>query len=207
MPKGKRFSIGLAFAGAVLIVPAALAWACIPVATLNLSPIQVRPGQEVTVTGSPYGSSSFSGKHSPVVLHFNAIDGPVLATIEPSKEGGINGTFIVPADTKPGNYTVVASQEAQAGDTTWGVPSRALIQVVGEGGAPVVGEPLAAPVQGRPASLTVEDPVGLGTLLMVTLGVGGIAMFVAGMIVFASAARRGATPQTVRAGRDMDRQP
>lgn len=186
--------------GGALIVPAALAWACIPVATLNLSPPQVRPGQEVTVTGGPFGSSSFPKPHSPVVLHFNAIDGPVLATIDPVKDGRISGTFTVPADTTPGNYVVVATQQAQEGDTTWGVPARALVQVVGDGGAPVVGAPLAAPLEERPVGLVEDDPVGVGTLVLIALGVGGVAMFAAGMVALVSGRRRSPEAEAVRAG-------
>lgn len=177
-------------AAGALVVPAALAWACIPVAMLNVSPVQVQPGQEVTVTGGPFGSSSFSKPHNPVVLHFNTVDGPVLATIVPDASGRLSGTFTVPADTKPGNYVVVATQEAQLGDTTWGVPARALLQVVGAGGAPVAGDPLAAPVEERPAGLVEDVPVGVGALALVALGVAGVAMFGAGMIALASARRR-----------------
>lgn len=193
-----RLGVGLVAAGGAFLVPAALAWACIPVATLNLSPVQARPGQEVIVAGGPFGSSSFPKPHSPVVLHFNAIDGPVLATINPAKDGRISGTFIVPADTKPGNYVVVATQQAQEGDTTWGVPARALVQVVGEGGAPVVGAPLVAPLEERPAGLVQDDSVGLGTLVLIAVGVGGVAMFAAGMVALVSGRRRSPEAEAVR---------
>ncbi|MDP9389437.1 MAG: hypothetical protein M3Q48_16360 [Actinomycetota bacterium] len=193
----RPWGAGLVLVVGALVIPVALAWACIPVANLKVSPVQVQPGQEVTVTGGPFGSSSFPKPHSPVVLHLNAVDGPVLATIEPDGSGALSGSFVVPADTKPGNYVVVATQEAQVGDTTWGVPARALLQVVGDGGAPVVGQPLAAPVEERPVGLVEDAPVGVGELLLVGLGVAGVALFAAGMIALASARRRGPTAEAV----------
>ncbi len=170
-----------------LVAVAAVAWACIPVATLEASPTEVKPGQQVTVTGAQYGEKS------PVVIRFNALDGPVLASLTPAKDGLVNGTVTIPADARPGNYVLVATQEAVRGETTWGVPSRALVRVVGDGGAPVLGTAVSAPETGRPAGLDRGDSsVGTGALVLTGIGVAGVAMFLAGMAALMTGRRRGA---------------
>lgn len=184
----RRAGLVGAGAGIVAVLVAAAAWACIPVATLNVSPAQARPGEQVTVTGS------FYGKKSPVVLRFNTLDGPVVGTITPDKSSGLlSGTFVVPADARPGNYVLIATQEAVRGETTWGVPSRALLTVVGQGGAPVVGAPLAPAEVNRPVGLVEGDSVGGGELLLAGLGVAGVAMFLAGMAALLAGRRREGT--------------
>jgi hypothetical protein len=186
--------VGLASAACVVIVAAA-AWACIPVATLNASPAQVRAGEQVTLTGAEYGAKS------PVVIHFNALDGPVLASITPDKDGFIRGTVGIPADVGPGNYVLVATQEAVRGETTWGVPSRTLVSVVGDAGAPVVGAPVGSGDAARPVGLERGDSsVGAGGLVLAGVGVAGVAMFVAGMTAL-FAGRRRAQPEAVRTTR------
>ncbi len=190
MARARRAALLLSGSTVGLLLFAAAAWACIPVATLDVTPQQVMPGQEVTVSGV------FYGKKSPVVMHFNALDGPVLAQFTPSKDGIISGRLAIPADAKPGNYVLVATQEPVRGETTWGVPSRALVTVVGDAGAPVVG-PLEAPPAERPAGLVTGDSVGLGELVLVGLGVAGVGMFLAGMAAF-FAGRRRAAPESVR---------
>ena len=191
----RRFGlVGVVSAGAVLTVTAA-AWACIPVATLNASPPQVRAGEQVTITGAEYGAKS------PVVVHFNALDGPVLASITPDKDGFIRGNVGIPADVRPGNYVLVATQEAVRGETTWGVPSRTLVSVVGDAGAPVVGAPVGAGDTARPVGLERGDSSGgAGGLVLAGVGVAGVAMFLAGMTAL-FAGRRRAEPETVRTTR------
>ncbi|MDQ3973525.1 MAG: hypothetical protein M3276_04185 [Actinomycetota bacterium] len=190
MQRARRVGL-LGFGAAIgLLLFAAVAWACIPVATLDVTPQQVSPGQEVTVSGVFYGAES------PVVMHFNALDGPVLAELTPNDDGIINGKLTIPADTEPGNYVLVATQEAVRGETTWGVPSRALVTVIGDGGAPVLGA-LEAPPAARPAGLVTGESAGLGELVLVGLGVAGVGMFLAGMAAFFAGRR--AAPEAVRA--------
>lgn len=192
MRKARRAGLLMCGSAVGVLLFAAVAWACIPVATLDVTPQQVRPGQEVTVSGV------FYGKKSPVVMHFNALDGPVLAEITPNKDGVINGKLTIPIDAEPGNYVLVATQEAVRGETTWGVPSRGLVTVINDGGAPVVGA-LEAPPVARPAGLVTGESVGLGELVLVGLGVAGVGMFLAGMAAFFAARR--AAPESVRVRR------
>lgn len=187
----RRWLLTAGVAAFAALVPAAIAWACIPVVTLDVSPAQARAGEEVVVTGRPFG------KTNPVLIRFNAVDGPVLATLQPDKDRLVSGSVVIPADAAPGNYVLVATQEAKAGETTWGVPARTLLQVVGEGGAPVLGQPLAAPVLERPATVVEDEPVGAGTLLLVALGAAGVAMFAAGVVALAAGRRRGPAAEAI----------
>jgi hypothetical protein len=162
---------GAAAAAAALTLLAAAAWACIPVATLTLTPSTVKPGDTVNVTGRFYGTKS------PVVLHSNTIDGPVLATATPDDQGNIAATFTAPANTGT-SMVVVATQATTPGDTTWGVPSRALLTVSSSGATPAVGATRAADV--RPADLVHTSTLSTSAFVLTALGVAGIGLFVAG---------------------------
>lgn len=197
--RGRRLAgtaLAITIAG---IAAGAVAWACVPVATLNVSPGQARPGQEVTLTGSFYNSK-------PVVVRFNALDGPIVGTIQPTPQPGgtsatLNGRVTIPPDAKPGNYTLIASQEADLGRTTWGIPSRVLVTVVGDGGVPVSAAPAATSTDtARPVGLAQGDKVSSGEMVLVGVGVAGVAMFVAGMAAF-FAVRRRPVAEAVRPGR------
>lgn len=183
--------LGLSAAlGFIAIATGSAAWACIPMASLNASPTQVEPGQSVEVTGRGYNEN-------PVTLRFNSLDGPVLATITPAK-GNISAPVTIPEGTEPGNYVLLATQEAQAGQTTWGIPSRALVTVGGPATTPVVGAPVSS-VEERPlAEFERRDSVSAATLLFVGLGVAGGALFLAGLTTFA-VSRQSRLPDAARA--------
>jgi hypothetical protein len=181
--------IGGAFAGVVLL--AAAAWACVPVATLNLSSTQVKAGQDIGISGNSYNGTK------PAVVHFNSIDGPVLGSFVPNG-GRIDGTVTVPAGTPAGNYLLVVTQEFTQGVQTWGVPARALISVVGENGAPVVGAPAGTSVAGRPVGLESSSAPSGGSLLLAGAGAAGVAMFLAGLAAVV-AARGGKAPVAEKA--------
>ncbi|MGH9266669.1 MAG: hypothetical protein ACRD0D_00655, partial [Acidimicrobiales bacterium] len=102
-----------AVAGLVVALAGAVAWACVPLATFNLTPGQARAGETVTLSGGPYNDN-------PVVVRFGALDGPVLGTFTP-QGGRIDGaTVTIPAATPAGDHVLVATQDAAAGRTTWG---------------------------------------------------------------------------------------
>lgn len=190
MGHGRKVTIGGIAAVALGMGLAAAAWACIPVATLNLAPATARPGDTVTVTGRFYGAKS------DVTLHRAALDGAVLATATPDEDGNITATFQIPGDAPAGTFLVVATQPVVPGATTWGVPSRAVVTVTTNGATPVVGAD-AAPTVDRPATLVHTSSVTTGTLLLTALGVAGVALFLAGAgAVFASRRPRPAA-QTV----------
>jgi hypothetical protein len=164
--------VGAAFAGVVLLT--ATAWACVPVATLNLSTTQARAGQDIGISGNSYNGTK------PAVVHFNAIDGPVLGSFVPTG-GRIDGSVTVPVGTAPGNYLLVVTQEFTQGVQTWGVPARALISVVGDTGAPALGAAVGSSVAGRPVGLESTSTPSAGSLLLMAAGAAGVAMFLAGL--------------------------
>lgn len=168
----------------------ATAWACIPVASLAVTPAQAQPGQQVEVTGNGYNTK-------PVDLRFNSLDGPVLATVT-AERGSIKATVTIPEDTKPGNYLLFGTQEAEAGRTTWGIPSRALVTVT-NGATPVVGAPLSPVEEGRATAFERQDSVSGVAMLLVGLGVAGLGLFLVGMAAFLQGRPPSAEPAKARA--------
>lgn len=180
------------FAGiaAAVLATASQAWPCASLAAVEITPGVVRPGQEADV------KVTFVNKDKPVELRWNALNGPVLATIEPStfSEGlhgnwrFANGKITIPGDARPGNYVLIANQEAVKGTNTWGIPARGLVQV--SDGTPVLGQALGPPPAVRSDNLVSEKGVTAGDLLLVGLGAAGITMLVAGFGIVLAAGRR-----------------
>ena len=100
-------------------------------ATLEVSTNRVRAGDEVSFRGWYYNDVK------PVVIRWDALDGPVLATVTPDTFGlvhnhfrSIAGTLRIPPDAQPGTHLLLATQEfAPPGKITWGVPVRTEIHV------------------------------------------------------------------------------
>ena len=181
-----------AAAATVVLALASAAFACTNLAALNLSSSSGQAGTQVTVTGSAFARAP---KNTPVALHWNGLDGPVLATVTPDAAGAINATQItIPSDAKPGFYTIVATQtEIATGLSPWGLPTRAGFQVVGPGATP------AQPVQAVSAGSNESGVSGGFIALSVALGLGGLALFGFGAASFLSTyRRRAATPSRVR---------
>lgn len=82
-----------------------------------------------------------------------------------------------------------------------GIPVQTLIEIADPSGAiPVVGESLTPQVEPRPGDFVEKESAGTGTLLLVAVGAGGMAMFVAGAgAVLASRRNSGAGPETAKA--------
>lgn len=173
------------------LATASQAWGCASLALVEIDPKVVQPGQEVAV------KVTFVNKDKPVELRWNALNGPLLATIEPATftEGlhgnwrFANGTITIPANATSGNYLLIANQEAVAGTNTWGIPARTLVQV-SSAGSPVIGQPVGPVPEVRPESLVSEESVGSGELLLVGLGAAGISMLLAGFGIVVLASRR-----------------
>lgn len=187
-----RVTLAALFAVGILLLSAGTAWAP-HVAQLLVEPRVVSPGDTVTVTGTRgYGAEQA------VDIRLDGIDGPVLGTFQTDDQffaafGPVEVT--IPGDISPGAHTLVATQVLDAEDShIRGVPARAAIDVVGPGGPPAVDPALAEPVEPRPDELAVEDEVGTGALVLVALGVAGVAMFAAAMVALV-AARRSSTPE------------
>lgn len=190
----RRWAIGGLGAVTAVLVAGAAAWACVSGPGVNLSTVNAKPGQEVSVTGT-----NFSKKDA-VTVRWNGLDGPVLATFAaPDSNQNISGKINVPADARAGNYVLIFTQSSADGKLSQ-MPVRALLTVTPDGGSqPVVGAPVAAQQAGRADGLVTSDNSVSGTTLaLIALGVAGLGMFVAGMAAL-FAGRRGRQPEAVKA--------
>lgn len=181
--------LGIA-AAAVPLWSSAGSWACVPVATVTMTPGQARPGDEVTVSGIRFVTPS------PVVLRLHSIEGPVLATIDmPRSANTLFTTKIrVPPDARPGPLLVMAMQDPDpdTGFSGWGVPVRGIITVLdADGRAPPT---TISSVSGRPSALA-DESVDVGLVALLVLGVAAGALLVAGTAAFV-AGRRSGRPAT-----------
>jgi len=171
------------------------AWACVSGPALILSSDKAKPGDVVQVT-----ADGFRAKNDPIVLRFNALDGPVLATLgEPNATFRVEGSFAVPEGTKPGNYVIIGVQQAPDGKLTQ-QPVRALLSVVGpDGTRPALGAALN-PAEPRPAGLVeADESISGAALALVALGVGGLGLFLVGAAALV-AGTRGRRPAPEVAG-------
>lgn len=172
-----------------LLCVAAAGWACVPVATVTVTPAEARPGSEVTVSGIRFPTAS------PVVVRLHSMDGPTLATIPMPRSANTLFTtkFTVPQDAKPGPLVVLALQDPdpETGSAGWGVPARAIVTVLdADGKAPPT---TISAVSGRPAALA-EDKVDVGLVLLLVSSVA------AGSLVLVCAAALAAGWRPARSG-------
>lgn len=190
---------GAAVAAGVLL-PTTAAWAP-HVAQLQVTPTTFKAGDTVTVFGpSGYGSTN------PVEIRMDAADGPLLGSFKTSGSGFAMwgpGTITIPADVKPGVHTLWATQKLEESEKLIrGMPTKTLVQVLNaDGTSPVLGQDLSPQIEPRPTGLVEDKPVGTGALILVGLGVAGIAMFAAGAAALMSSRRRAPEAQTVGGGR------
>jgi len=144
------------------------------VARMEVKPAQVAPGGEVAVYGTP------SWAPAPVSIHWNSVDGEVLATFPTTAGANAQwgpGTVKVP-DVPPGVYDLVGTQEAPANQLALrGVPARARVIVTGPGGA-LPPEAVGTPPLRSLGSLREEGPTTANLVLLagaafvVTMAVG-----------------------------------
>lgn len=132
------------------------------VARMEIRPVQVAPGDEVAVFGTP------SWAPVPVSVRWNSVDGEVLATFPTTSGGNAQwgpGMVKIP-DVPPGIYDLVGTQEAPATQTALrGVPARARVVVTGPGGALPPAAKETPPIKGIRA-LGEEGPETSNLLLV-----------------------------------------
>lgn len=188
----------------VMVATAAGSWACASVAALDFDQSVVKPGQQVVAR------VTFVSKDKPVELRWDALNGPVLATIETTTftEGlhgnwrYATGTITIPTNATAGNHLVIATQEFVRGTATWGMPARGLIQVSGAG-TPLVGQQVGPPPAVRPDSLIAEKSVAGSAIVVAALGAAGFTMLIGGVGILLAAGRRKApVPARVSTGTD-----
>ena len=160
------------------------------VAQLQVTPAQVKAGDEVTVFG-PRGY----GRTNPVEIRAGSVDGPILGTFQPNEEAYAMwgpGTVRIPENAKPGTFYLFATQTLAANEThIRGVPARGEVTILGSGTAPVLSRAPEVPLDEQPAvGILEEEAVSTGSVLLVALGVAGAGLFIAGLAVAFSSRRR-----------------
>ena len=169
---------------------AAVAYACTNLATLDLSQGAGAPGTSFTATGSSFSPSA------PVSLHWNSLNGPVLAKTMASPTGSIAATGTIPSSATPGDYTIVATQIVK-GSPAFGTPARSSFQVVGPGGAVASQAQTGAPTANPLATVATSSSSGVsGGLLAVTiiLAILGVSLFGFGAAGYIRQRRRAEQP-------------
>lgn len=183
----RRVLVGsVAAVGATVTLAAGVAFACITPSAVNLSTATGKVGDVVTINGTnwrmPQGSTT-----NGIEVHWKAPNGPLLATAVPDANGTFKTDFTIP-DGPPGYYVVAAVMKDAQGLDVEGTPGRAIFEVQGLPAPPVTNAP-ARPFTENSGSSGSSFPI----VLVVGLGVVGLALF-AGGFVAVSRSRRAKAP-------------
>lgn len=157
----------------------------------NFSMLKVNP--EVTVPGAEVSVSGFSyPTNAKVSIRFNALDGPVLAELEPNSNQDISGTVQIPAGTPVGRHVLYAVQYGGEGRPNR-IPGRAAVTVAGAGGtSPAV--PSGLELEARPDTLARSQGPSGGELVLVGLGALGLAALLSLAMARIAVSRRPGAP-------------
>jgi hypothetical protein len=171
-----RLSIAATLALLVL-VPAAVAWACVGVVSLTTSSSTVQAGGTLQVTGREFAEKV------PVEIHLDSPSGPVLTTV-PGPDSTMNSKFTatvtIPANIPSGQHFLVATQDHH--DMNSGAPARSVFYV---GTTP----PGSTPTPARPVALAASSGPSAASLIFIGLAVAVVALIVAAVIVVATSGR------------------
>ena len=140
---------------------------------LAVTPQHAAAGDEVTLSGYSYTKTA--------VVRFGALDGPVLARLEPDSNNDIRGTVRIPPETRPGRHILFAMHQDEQGKPTR-FPGRAAIVVAGPGGPPV-GAQTGLELEARPEGVLERDSVPLGNLFLVAVATAGLGSLLAGIVL------------------------
>jgi hypothetical protein len=173
---------------------AATAFACIPIAVLRLTPSEVAPGGTVNALIREVSGAEVP----PVTFHWNAVDGPVLATVQPG-DSATTATFQIPADAKGGDYVIWATQPQKVYPKgqfpTWGMPAKASIHVTTPAGPPALfGADAALQTQSRAAGLVAQSRSGLSAGAIAAIAVASAVIALAAVFLFTRRPARGSGP-------------
>ena len=151
----RAVALGGVVGASALIATAAVAWACVALSSLTLTPARGGPGAEIKGSGTNFWNqgrtSSDQSKYGDVVIRWGGADSKViLATVKPyaqntSSQTNITFQFKVPEGVAPGTYPITATQTDPSGGPAWGTPARVTFTVPGKGAAGVPTEATASP--------------------------------------------------------------
>jgi len=195
--------------GAFIVGVAASAFACANLATLNLSAGAARPGTTITFTGAGFAvpRSSTGLMPTPVVVHWEREDGPVIAEVVPNRYGTLAAEFTVP-ETRPGTYVIVATQktprrppgapedQAPAYFAEPGTPARASFEVLAPGAVASERNPVIEAGDGADAHGQLDATVWI--VLTAAFGAVAMSLFGGGLIAFIHQSRKSREPATAR---------
>jgi hypothetical protein len=173
-------ALGIFIMGAAAaIMVSASAFACIPIAVLQLTPTDVAPGATVSALIREVSGAQVP----PVTFHWKTVDGPVLATVQPG-DSNTAATFQIPVGTAGGDYLIWATQPLKVYPKgqfpTWGMPVKASIHVVTPSGPPALfAGDAAVQVQTRASGLVAKSRSGLSGGAIAAIGVGTAVIAVA----------------------------
>ena len=195
--------------GAFIAVIGGSASACANLATLNMSTGAARPGVTVTFTGSSFAvpRASTGLSPTPVMVHWQWEDGPILAEATPDRFGTISSSFTVP-EARPGTYIIVATQKtarqivgapAEQAPVYFeepGTPARASFEVLAPGAVPVIRTPAVEAVDMSAGQGQLDSTVWI--VLTAAFGAVAMSLFGGGLIAFIHQSRKSKEPATAR---------
>ena len=187
----------------------ASAFACANLATLSLSTGAARPGTTVTFTGSsfPVPRASTGLSPTPVVVHWQWEEGPILAEVTPDRNGTISASFTVP-EARPGTYIIIATQKTPrpipgappeqppAYFAEAGTPARASFEVLAPGAVAVIRSSAVEPVDMSDGQGQLDSTVWI--VLTAAFGAVAMSLFGGGLIAFIHQNRKSKEPARAR---------
>jgi hypothetical protein len=189
----RKIGLALVFGAALPLAIASVAWACGILATLSINTKVAAPGQTITVTGKNYGTAA-SGA-SAVSFRLKSRNGTVLTQVPaPAGTDKISATFAIPANTSPGWYVLLATQNSASGVPKTGTPGRTTVRIQGAAQSSVVGAPWGSPNPSGPSAQAQQ--AGGGSLLAILFaGALSLSMLAGGWTLLSRRGRTSNQPQ------------
>lgn len=185
MTRRKGIAAAVAAGVGAALLWAVTAWACTPLPSVSLSQAFGSAGSQIQVTGT-----SWSPTYGPVIVHWDALNGPILAQTQPDGRFVLPPvTVTVPQNALPGYHMIVVSAPEYPASAT-----RAIFQVMGSGVAAAQPPQVLLPATSEPTSQVSMVAVGV----VATMGVLGLLLFGAGTTAVVRSYRRTPVAGSVR---------
>jgi hypothetical protein len=171
--------VGIGILLATVVLAAGSAFACAPLATLDLDRAVAHPGEVIHAQGKGFLTAAGAGA---VDLRWNRPDGEVLASAGADDQGRVSLAFTVPRAAA--GYVVVFASLQGGG----GAPARSVLQLPGD------------PAPGPAKAVAVPDPSDhnwTGGLVLVALGLLGIGLTLGGVAIAVAHRTGEQQPETV----------